>query len=178
MRTRGKGGPKYRYFCWRPLWMVPYVSFPHLVHFFIQKKILRKVFCDPVFHLTLGQSDWCSFAYDFPPFAIIVWVSPTVHDPTVHCFIRSWQAVGISWCEWNVASIFPPAIMKGEEWQRWNCHPGEYWNAQLKSVKGCCSNIRLLLRMLRVVVCFHSRCLTICKHSCVSHISWALSNKG
>ena len=27
--------------------------------------------------------------------------------------------------------------------------------------------------MLWVVVCFHSRRLTICKHSCVRHISWA-----
>ena len=35
------------------------------------------------------------------------------------------------------------------------------------------SNIGLLLRMLWVVVCFHSRRLTICKHSCVRHISWA-----
>ena len=34
------------------------------------------------------------------------------------------------------------------------------------------SNIGLLLRKLRVVVCIHSRRLTICKHSCVRHISW------
>ena len=34
-------------------------------------------------------------------------------------------------------------------------------------------NIGLLLRKLWVVVCFHSRHLTICKHSCVRHISWA-----
>ena len=34
-------------------------------------------------------------------------------------------------------------------------------------------NIGLLLRKLWVVVCFHSRRLTICKHSCVRHISWA-----
>ena len=35
------------------------------------------------------------------------------------------------------------------------------------------SNIGLLLRKLWVVVRFHSRRLTICKHSCVRHISWA-----
>ena len=35
------------------------------------------------------------------------------------------------------------------------------------------SNIGLILRKLRVVVCFHSRHLTICKHSSVRHISWA-----
>ena len=34
-------------------------------------------------------------------------------------------------------------------------------------------NIALSLRKLSVVVCFHSRRLTICKHSCVRHISWA-----
>ena len=34
-------------------------------------------------------------------------------------------------------------------------------------------NTGLLLRKLWVVVCFHSRHLTICKHSCVRHISWA-----
>ena len=33
-------------------------------------------------------------------------------------------------------------------------------------------NIGLLLGKLCVVVCFHSRHLTICKHSCVRHISW------
>ena len=49
----------------------------------------------------------------------------------------------------------------------------KYWDVQLKSVKGCWSNIGLLLRVLWVVVCFHSRRLTICKHSCVRHISWA-----
>ena len=35
------------------------------------------------------------------------------------------------------------------------------------------SNIGLLLRKLLVVDCFHSRQLTICKHSCDRHISWA-----
>ena len=34
-------------------------------------------------------------------------------------------------------------------------------------------NIALSLHKLSVVVCFHSRRLTICKHSCVRHISWA-----
>ena len=43
---------------------------------------------------------------------------------------------------------------------------------QKNLVGGCRSNIGLLLPMLWVVVCFHSRRLTICKHSCVRHISW------
>ena len=47
-----------------------------------------------------------------------------------------------------------------------------YWDGQKKSVKGCWSIIGLLLRMQWVVVYFHSRRLTICKHSCVRHISW------
>ena len=48
-----------------------------------------------------------------------------------------------------------------------------YWDGPLNWDKGCFSNIALLLRMLWVVVCFHSRRLTICKHYCVRHISWA-----
>ena len=43
-----------------------------------------------------------------------------------------------------------------------------YWDGPLNWDKGCFSNIAFLLRMLWVVVCFHSRRLTICKHYCVS----------
>ena len=50
---------------------------------------------------------------------------------------------------------------------------GHYFITLKIWVRGCWSNIGLLLCTLWVVVCFHSRCLTICKHSCVSHISWA-----
>ena len=52
-------------------------------------------------------------------------------------------------------------------------HSALYWDGPLNWDKGCCSNIALLLRMLRVVVCFHSRCLRICKHSLFTANRWA-----
>ena len=44
---------------------------------------------------------------------------------------------------------------------------------QKNLVGGCRSNIGLLLRMLWVVVCFHSRHLTICKHGLFTANRWA-----
>ena len=46
------------------------------------------------------------------------------------------------------------------------------WDGQLKSVKGCWSNIELLLHVLSIVVCFNSRRLTICKHGLFTANRW------
>ena len=48
-----------------------------------------------------------------------------------------------------------------------------YWDGQLKSVKGCWSNIGLLLHMLWVIVCFDSRRLMICIHGLFTANRWA-----